>query len=292
MKTTKSTYLPSDSEERISEILNQADGSFEEVSSIPSSDSLTYSNGYYVNCTAVFIDIRGSSELPKKHTRPVLAKIFRAYISECVAVLNSSAKCSEVFISGDCVSGIFDTPYKPDIDMAFETAAKLNSVVNILNWLFNDKTYTTIRCGIGMAYGRALMLKAGFKGSGINDIVWMGDVVNDASNLCHDANKNGRASLQVSSSAKNNLREAYQKWLRPVIGIPFPLPIVENYEGDIVNKSMEEWLSDRKAKQEARSQLAKALMTRQFPFANSILGGLFDTSYYGSASDGLFGPQK
>jgi class 3 adenylate cyclase len=40
-----------------------------------------------------------------------------------------------------------------------------------------------IRSGIGMSYGRALMIKAGFNGSGINDVVYMGDVVNRASKL-------------------------------------------------------------------------------------------------------------
>ena len=33
------------------------------------------------------------------------------------------------------------------------------------------------------------MVKAGYSGSGINDVIWMGDVVNTA---CHLANKAGR----------------------------------------------------------------------------------------------------
>lgn len=62
------------SNDRIKEILYSSE-KFEEVNEIPGRDRLTYSNGFYVNCTALFIDIRGSSQLPDKHTRPVLGKI-------------------------------------------------------------------------------------------------------------------------------------------------------------------------------------------------------------------------
>ena len=47
-------------------------------------------------------------------------------------------------------------------------------------------TNTAVDANIGMDYGRALMAQAGFKGSGINDIIWMGDVVNSACHLCNE----------------------------------------------------------------------------------------------------------
>ena len=138
----------------------------------------------------------------------------------------------------------FDTPYRADIDSAFCTAARLNSLVNVLNWLFEKKGYATIRCGVGLAYGRALMLKAGFKGSGINDVVWMGDVVNEASNLCHQGNKGLRAAVQVSIAAHENLQDEYKKLLRPVCGA-FCAPT--HYEGNVINQHMEDWLQEQKS---------------------------------------------
>jgi class 3 adenylate cyclase len=39
-----------------------------------------------------------------------------------------------------------------------------------------------------MSYGRALMIKAGYAGSGINDVVYMGDVVNEAAKLASYGN--------------------------------------------------------------------------------------------------------
>lgn len=148
LESNFSIYDHVKSDGRILEILDSAEA-FEEQNDIPPRDKLTYSNGYYVNCTALFIDIRGSSELASNHTRPVLGKLYRAYLSECVAVMNGDTNCREVFINGDCVSGIFNTPYKKNIDEVFSSAARLNSATNILNWRLEQKGYSLIKCGIG-----------------------------------------------------------------------------------------------------------------------------------------------
>lgn len=50
---------------------------------------------------------------------------------------------------------------------------------------------TPLRVGIGLADGRALMIKAGFSGSGIHDVVYMGQVVNPAAKLAALGRKGG-----------------------------------------------------------------------------------------------------
>ncbi|MDD5412294.1 MAG: hypothetical protein PHF31_12945 [Methylobacter sp.] len=245
---TTTTYDVATSDARLKEILDSSE-TFDEVDTIPSRDRLTYSNGFYVNCTAVFIDIRESSKLPEKHTRPVLGKIYRAYLSECVAIMNSDPNCREVVINGDCVSGIMNTPYKLDIDTAFGTTAKLNSLVNILNWRLEQKGYIPIRCGIGIAYGRGLMMKAGYKGSGLNDVIWMGDVVNESSNLCHQGHKGIRKAIQVSTDVYGNLNDHNKGLLSPVYGGLGLQP--SQYEGDIINMAMDNWLTEKKASSRA-----------------------------------------
>lgn len=79
MKATNKPYSISDSDDRLNDILGAADQSFGESEVIPSPDRLTYDNGFHVHCAALFIDIRGSSQLVEKHTNPVLGKIYRAY---------------------------------------------------------------------------------------------------------------------------------------------------------------------------------------------------------------------
>lgn len=246
MKTTQTVYSVSDSNDRIREILNTNDQSFEELNSIPSSDRLTFNNGFYVKCCALFIDIRGSSKLSENHTQPVLAKIYRTYLSECVAILNQDQNCKEVFISGDCVSGIFDTPTSDAISQTFFRAAQLNTLLILINWQLELKGYMPIKCGIGIDYGRALMLKAGYKGSGINEIIWMGDVVNNASNLCHEGNRGVRKAIQVSPTVNSKIRDDYRSLLSYVYGSGLGASNTSAYEGDLVAVVMNKEIMDIK----------------------------------------------
>lgn len=194
--------------DRIEDKISSSDNSFPERNDIPPRTDLTFSNGFYVNCTALYIDIRNSSDLPDHHTRPKLAKLYRAYISEVIAVIVGNSNCAEVIVEGDCVVGIFNTPKKPDIDSVFSTAARLSSLIDIMNCKFDKYDIRNITVGIGIHYGRALMIKAGFRGSGINDVVWMGDVLNEASKLSeYGNNENFDREIMVSESIHYNLNE-------------------------------------------------------------------------------------
>ncbi len=92
MEAKNSTYNYIDSIERIDEILNSSDNNYEEKKSIPSRESLTFTNGHYVTASALCVDIRNSSSLSEKYTRPKQAKIYRSYISEIVAALKGDEK--------------------------------------------------------------------------------------------------------------------------------------------------------------------------------------------------------
>lgn len=255
MESKNFVYTVEDSDARIKGILDSSE-TFEEVDAIPPRTSLTYSNGFYVNCTAVFIDIRGSSKLTETHNRPVIGKLYRSYISECVAIMNSDPSCKEVFISGDCVSGIFDSPFKSNIVSAFETAGKLSTLIELLNWRLSNKGYKPIECGIGIAYGRALMIKAGASGSGVNDVVWIGDVVNKAAHLCHQGNRDGNKSVQLSNSVFINLTDEYKSFCTAHI-----FSGTLDYETDIYNVSMRKYFEEEKKKAETVATLLASLFS-------------------------------
>lgn len=176
------------SAERMDKILDADNRNFPDLDEIPPRYKLTFTNGCYVDVTALFIDIVGSSDMTDVHKRPVLAKIYRCFISECTAIMNAHNLCKEINIHGDCVWGVFDTHLKDDFNAVFDVALQLKRMISILNDKLVKK-YSKIEVGIGIDYGRALMVKAGFAGSKINDVIWMGDVVNTA---CHLANKAGR----------------------------------------------------------------------------------------------------
>ncbi len=229
------------SAKRMDDILNNDNSNFSDKSQIPSRDELTYTNGYYVNVTSIFIDIVGSSNMTDSHKRPTLAKMYRSFISECVAVLNSCDKCKEINIHGDCVWGVFDTPYKSDIDTVFYLAYTINSMIKVLNYKLEKKKYLPISIGIGIDDGRALMIKAGYSGSSINDVIWMGDVINSASHICNKAGRKGRKTIIVSSFIYQNLNEDNQKLLSSYYDLDSNRTF---YEGNIVNSSIEKWFDE------------------------------------------------
>ena len=235
-------------------ILGLTDEAFVKTEQIPSPGRLTYENGFYVECAALFVDIRGSSALPQKHTQAVLGRIYRAYISECVAVLNQDPNCGEIFIQGDCVGAVFHAPDDADVDSVFLRAGELNSVLSHLNWRLSQQGYSALRCGIGMSVGRALMIQAGYKGSGINDVVWMGDVVNEAAKLCHLGNRGSNKPIQVSASAFARLSAANRKLLDRVSPV---LIGSSDYQGNFVSIEMAAWTAEQRGHQP--NELAKLM---------------------------------
>ena len=96
MEATNKAYNFADSLSRIDDILNADNKQYEERKSIPARSSLTHTNGFYVDCTALFVDICDSSKLPQYQNRPVLAKIYRSFISELVALFNGANNCKAI----------------------------------------------------------------------------------------------------------------------------------------------------------------------------------------------------
>lgn len=236
MESTNKNYDFDASLTRIDEILDASNDSFEESESIVDRSKLTYTNGFYVKATALFVDIRDSSNMTDAHKRPVLAKIYRSFISEMVALMNGHPTCKEVNINGDCVWCVCDTKYKTDIDGVFALAAQACSLVDILNFKLKKLGYQTYEVGAGLDYGRALMIKAGNKGSGLNDVVWMGDVVNQACHLCNEANS-GYFDKRVflSNIIYTNLNDNNKKLCSKDGGRDI-------YQADIINTVMADWL--------------------------------------------------
>lgn len=225
---------------RIAEILDQPAGQFEETDALPDRERLTYTNGFYGRCSAIFVDLRDSSSLPSKYNRPVLAKLYRSFISEMVAVLNGEAGVREVNIVGDCVWATYNTPYKRDIDDVFSVACTANTLGELLNKHLNKRGYDPLKFGIGVDWGRVLMIKAGFSGSGINDVVYMGDVVNHAAHLAHKAGRGWADPMWVGSDFAGNLGDDNKKWLTQ----RHDFHIGTVYTGNVVRTTMSAWIDE------------------------------------------------
>lgn len=145
MQANYKAYDFEKSRERMDEILDSSDSNYQESNKVPSIDELTYNNGYHINCSALFIDLRGSKELATKHQKKVLAKIYRAYISELVALLNGNPNIQQIYIEGDCVWGVFNTETKAQIDRVFQTSFEANSLIQALNIKLKKKIILNLK---------------------------------------------------------------------------------------------------------------------------------------------------
>jgi class 3 adenylate cyclase len=89
---------------------------------------------------------------------------------------------------------------------------KFTSLVKALSCKLEDRGLQQVKVCIGMDYGRSLMVKAGYAGSGINEIFWIGGVFNRAAQLRAYAKKDkGTDSTYVSTKIFVNLSDYHKK---------------------------------------------------------------------------------
>jgi class 3 adenylate cyclase len=241
MKTNHQYYNFEKSLERVDEILNLPNDEYKELNYIPSESQLTYTNGFYVNATSLFVDLRDSTRLSQKHTRPVLAKIYRSFISEVIAIMNGNKNCKYIHIDGDCVSGVYDTPYQSDIYSVLDDAIKINTLIKILSCKFKRKGYSEIKAGIGIDYGRLLFIKTGYKGSGLNDVAWMGNALNISAKLSGLGSKNFISPIVMTDTVFNKVKDfnkKYSEWFYS--GYDYNLGL-SYYHGNVIKTYMNDW---------------------------------------------------
>lgn len=166
-----------------------------------------------IETCVLYIDIRNSTELNNAHQRPTLAKLYSAFV-------RSMTKCGGYYggkvrnIVGDRVMVLFDK--NNCFKNAVNTAILMNSVSQyIINKNF---PHNEIKCGIGIDYGKMLVVKAGIIKQGAENtsnksLVWLGRPANVASKLTDIAKK-------TTSIERKVVREGYwyrytDKWFWP-----------------------------------------------------------------------------
>ena len=176
------SYDYKEGKKRIEAILDN-DLTIIEKNELPNDDNFTFENGYYSLVTAIFVDIRNSTELFNEDDKEKVSKIIRCFTSEIIEILRDSDNLREIGIRGDCVYAIYTTPLKKDTYSIVEKTFYVNTLLKMLNKLYNNNGWDGISAGIGISTARELVVKAGRKGIGINNKVWIGDAVTKASNL-------------------------------------------------------------------------------------------------------------
>lgn len=189
--------------QRINSILYQ-EMDEEESRRIPSESQMTYSNGYTTWVSSIFVDIRNSTKLFANEDREMVTRVIRSFVSEVIEVLQSD-DFDEIGIRGDCVYGIYSTPKIKEVIEVFNKATYINSPMGLLNRQYRKKNYPSLKVGIGLSVSEDFVVKVGRKGTGINDRVWIGRAVSEASNLSSYGNKSSYGPIVMSDDFHHNL---------------------------------------------------------------------------------------
>jgi hypothetical protein len=241
-------YDYKEGKKRIEDILNNS-AEIKKSETIPKDDSnFTYDNGIRSWIGSIFVDIIGSKKLIQNQKDIIVAKVLRSFTAEIITIMNSSANARQIGVRGDCVYGVFSTPYQSSIYELMDISSYINTMVKMLNKLLTKKGYPNISVGIGVAVGEDLIIKAGAKGTGINDRIWIGEAVVDACVLADKAGRNGKATIGYSSKAYENFIEELEKgnanarsWFYK--NIDYSTGKTEYY-GDIIDINFNKWIID------------------------------------------------
>lgn len=240
------TYEYREGKKRIKDILNSKLEIIEKTY-VPNENDFTFNNAYKVWISAIFVDIRNSTDLFTNENKSVVAKIIKSFTSEIIEILRESSFCEEIGIRGDCVYAVYSSPTK---DHTYDIADKtywINTLFAMLDKLFEEKNYPTVKAGIGISTAEELVIKAGRNGVGINSKVWIGDAVTKASKLSSLANKNNIGPIAFSNCTYINIIDKLTEndsnapsWFTAEQHNQFG----EYYHGSIIKTNFDKWINE------------------------------------------------
>lgn len=168
---------------------------YKDTVSVPSVShtDLTYESGEAkkgkeIETCVLYVDIRDSVKLNKKHHKDTMGKLYLAFTKIVLKIADyHEGKVRNII--GDRVMVVFQS--KDCIKNAVDCAISINHSCGDINKVFKDQEF---RCGIGIDHGKMKVLKVGItkqKGDNVDykNLVWIGKPANIASRLTDVANK-------------------------------------------------------------------------------------------------------
>lgn len=221
----------------------------EKKCSIPNDDFFTFENGIFSWVSSIFIDIENSSNLFKTKDEK-LARLIRAFTSEIICIFQDLNTYNQIGIRGDCVYSIYDIKTSEDFIKVFKIAEKLNSFMKMFNKIIINYGYKKINAGIGIGCDQNLIIKVGRTGTGINDKIWIGKAVIDASNLSSIAGRKGIKQIAISPLFYQKIIDIINKKNPNINKTTFSYKLVKNnnvydfYHSDSSDKNFNTWINN------------------------------------------------
>lgn len=237
-------YDYKEGKQRILDILNSK-MEVNRVDNFPSDErDLTYSNGFKTGICSIFVDIRRSSNYFKEKNPTLVGKVIRCFCGEILRILEAEEKYKDIGIRGDCVYAIYPASKIEDLQEVLTKGIWIHTFQKMFQNILSSYSIETFQIGIGIGYGENdLVIKAGHKGTGINDYIWIGHSVIDACNLSSLGNSNNKFKTIVVSDLfyKGIIKnEKYKEYFEKVYSIELNTTV---WSCDYIKTKFDNWIN-------------------------------------------------
>lgn len=124
-------------------------------------------------------------------------------------------------------------------------SVEINTLRKMINKILNENDFLIINYGIGVGGSKDLVIKVGRKAI-VNDLVFVGDAVINASNLANIASRNGIGPIAIDTFVYGNIckqetegNQNFPKWFQKSKNQD-----LEYYHGDIIITKFNNWIEE------------------------------------------------
>lgn len=195
----------------------------ESKNKIPDKKLSNNSQSYFINSTVLVVHIKVLEKEKKVkliHTQTI--------IPEVLNIFKASKSFYSMKLHNEHLIGIFDTPYKSNVQEVFSLGARINSMIKIANYYFSENG--KIQFGIGISDGEILISAIEDENTDQNHLLFQGNPYTEAIEM----SKAVMNKIAVNSVVYNNLSENQKR----LLGFNYDKNF---YFGSIIRTKIDNW---------------------------------------------------
>ncbi|MHA7278880.1 adenylate/guanylate cyclase domain-containing protein [Arthrobacter sp. MDT2-2] len=180
------------------------------IESVPDPSKMGYSEGLYLPSTYLYADMANSSGLVAISPPDTVARVMKAYLSVSTRIIRENHGHIRSF-DGDRVMGVYAGTGR--YDRAVKSAMQIKWAMRNLVEPAISKQFNSIRTngwqlrhGCGIASGKSLLVRAGFRGS--DDMISIGLAPNLAAKFSDE--RQGKYSTLIEANTYKKLTESWR----------------------------------------------------------------------------------
>ena len=168
-----------------------------------------------------------------------LYKQYKCILSEVGSVINEINGAIEYSVlSKNTLSTLIRVTNEEKLDKTIDAAAKICSLLNILNKKFAEYSLGIISIGVGVSYNNARLTMEAFKEGIDSELLWYGNVVDESIKLSQNARTGFLGnSLMITKSVYERLSESYRNFFTYE-------NTTDSFVSSLINKNLEAWSKD------------------------------------------------